>query len=74
MPVRMFWSFTSNLNRIRAEEDLRTLKVAISSQSGEGTKDLSRQLDNELGKPIVAPEKPIDHAAGVAKLKALAGG
>ncbi|MCR9222930.1 MAG: hypothetical protein NXH70_02575 [Hyphomonas sp.] len=72
MPIRSFWSFAKNINRIRAQSELRLMDVFHSGQSAEYAEKVRAKLEEELGKVMKAPPKPIDHTAGVNKLKALA--
>ena len=53
MPIRAFWVFNSNVNRLRAEDDMRQLQVLASAQSGEGYEDCMSGLKEELGTPTV---------------------
>lgn len=73
MPVRTFWSFAKNINRIRAEEDLRQMDVAMSVQSGDAAEKVRAKLVEELGTPAKVPPKPVNHTEGVNFLKALGG-
>lgn len=53
LPLRTFWSFNRQVDRLRAEEDQRSLRVASSAQSAEGAKALTEQLKEELASPVV---------------------
>lgn len=72
MPIRTFWSFNKNMNRIQADNDLRAMDIALSSNSGEYAKELRDRLVETLASPFKA-EQPIDHKAGISKLKVLLG-
>jgi uncharacterized protein YdaU (DUF1376 family) len=66
LPLRTFWSLNRNVDRLRAEEDLRSLQVSAAAQSvgeggGEAVKFLSEHLRGEIGSPIVI-EKKFDRA------------
>lgn len=49
MPIRRFWLFSSNVDRIMAQGDLRALMVGASTQSSEGGKACQKRLIVELG-------------------------
>jgi hypothetical protein len=61
LPLRTFWSLNRNVDRLRAEQDLRSLQVSAAAQSagegGEGIKFLSDHLRGEIGSPIVLEKK-----------------
>ena len=72
LPIRAFWRLHANINRIRAEADLRSFMVSTASQSTEGAK-FRDHLVIELGEttkidPIAGA---IRDEKGVEKLKAL---
>lgn len=73
MPIRSFWSFVKNMNRIQADNDLRAMDIALASNSGEFAKELRARLVETLGSPAKA-EQPIDHKAGLAKLRGILSG
>ena len=73
MPIRSFWSFNKNMNRIQADNDLRAMDIALASNSGEFAKELRERLVETLGSPVKA-EQPIDHKAGIARLRGILGG
>lgn len=72
MPIRSFWSFAKNINRIRAQEDLRAMEVTLAGQSSEIAERVRSKLTDEMGSIGSAPPEKIDHKAGVAKLANLA--
>jgi len=49
MPIRRFWLFVGNVDRIMAQKDLRALLTGASSQSSEGGKAHQDRLVIELG-------------------------
>lgn len=49
------------------------MDVILSSQSSEIAEKVRAKLEDELGTVMKAPPKPINHTAGINKLKALAG-
>jgi len=76
LPIRTFWRMHSNINRIRAEDNLRTLQVAVASQS-EGVAKYRDHLVVELGKttevdPIASAYRDHEGIAKVAALKDIA--
>lgn len=73
MPLRAFWSFQGQVNRLRAEEDLRAIQVTAAGQSGEVYKEVSETLRTEHGTPAVVLDSRPDPNA-TAKLKAALSG
>lgn len=66
LPVYLFWELARNINRIRAEEDLRLL-VIVSSAFGTSS-ELHQGLIEERGDIIIAEESASD---GINALRAL---
>lgn len=54
VPLTMFWMFSRNIDRLRAEEDVRNLQVARAAQAdGEGVKAFMEGLQLRIGRPVV---------------------
>ena len=55
LPLVTFWSFNRQVDRLRAENEQRQLRVAIagSSESAEAVKQLSEALQREIGTTTV---------------------
>lgn len=50
----MFWMLSRNVDRLRAEEDVRNLQVARASQAdGEAVKAFMEGLQLRIGRPVV---------------------
>ena len=50
----MFWMLSRNIDRLRAEEDVRNLQVARASQAdGEAVKAFMEGLQLRIGRPVV---------------------
>lgn len=49
MPIRRFWLFVGNVDRIMAQKDLRALLTGASAQTSEGGKAHQNRLIVELG-------------------------
>lgn len=49
LPIRIFWTLSSNINRIEAERDGRQLRIAASAHAGKTAKDLFERLEREKG-------------------------
>ncbi len=50
----MFWMLSRNIDRLRAEEDVRNLQVARAAQAdGEGVKAFMEGLQLRIGRPVV---------------------
>lgn len=71
IPVRTFWSFLKNINRLRAEEDMRAIDVALAGNNPKHAEKMREALTEQLGKVSSGVEKPVDHSAGVNRLKSL---
>jgi hypothetical protein len=59
LPLTTFWSLNRQVNRLRAEGELRFLKVQAVAQSSEGYTQLAQELTGELGRPAIV-EKGFD--------------
>lgn len=53
LPVRAFWAMNRNIDRLRAEEDLRSITVGIAAQSEEAYQKISERLINERGEWVI---------------------
>lgn len=54
VPLTMFWMLSRNIDRLRAEEDVRNLQVARAAQAdGEGVKAFMEGLQLMIGRPVV---------------------
>ena len=54
VPLTMFWMLSRNIDRLRAEEDVRNLQVARAAQAdGEGVKAVMEGLQLRIGRPVV---------------------
>ena len=54
VPLTMFWMLSRNIDRLRAEEDVRNLQVARASQAdGEAVKVFMEGLQLRIGRPVV---------------------
>lgn len=54
VPLTMFWMLSRNIDRLRAEEDVRNLQVARAAQAdGEGVKAFMEGLQLRIGRPVV---------------------
>ena len=50
----MFWMLSRNIDRLRAEEDVRNLQVARAAQTdGESVKAFMEGLQLRIGRPVV---------------------
>ncbi len=54
VPLTMFWMLSRNIDRLRAEEDVRNLQVARASRAdGEAVKAFMEGLQLRIGRPVV---------------------
>lgn len=49
MPIACFWELSKNINRISAQEDMRSLTIANLAMSSEGSQRYREKLEIELG-------------------------
>lgn len=57
LPLKTFWALNRSVDRLRAEEEQRQLRLANASQSAEGAKTLTEELTREIGTPLVIERK-----------------
>lgn len=78
LPVCMFWTMNQNIDRLRAEQEIRALRVQAASQSSEGFKETVQELAAECGEWVkfspLAPHLHKRDEEGVARLKRMAMG
>lgn len=76
VPIRTFWLMNSNIDRIEAQKDMRTLSVAVHSQGSDAAQQHQRQLIVELGSVVKLDTHPVRTAVrdeeGFAALKEMA--
>lgn len=70
--IKTFWLMSGNVDRIQAQEDMRSLTVSASSQSGEGAKVYRDQLVIETGTVVKVERVHERDEAGFQRLKELA--
>lgn len=49
MPIRCFWTLLGNINRIQAQDDLRSLSIACYSQDNKASQTYRETLIVEIG-------------------------
>jgi len=57
LPLVLFWTLNRQIDRLRAERDLRQLWIVGSAQSGDASKGLAEQLQSELGRPLILQKR-----------------
>lgn len=63
MPVRTFWFMNSNIDRIQAQKDMRSLTVAVCGQGGgEAAQTFRERLVIEAGTVVKLKFDPIREA------------
>jgi len=74
MPMKTFWMMSENVRRIQAQNDMRAMSVAITSQGGEAFKEHHERLVIELGDVVKEPVVPdaVRDEEGFKELKMLA--
>ena len=53
LPLRTFWSFNRQVDRLRAEADQRQLRLLAAAENPEAAKQLVQDLRMELDSPVV---------------------
>lgn len=78
VPIKSFWMLNAGIDRINAQDDMRSLTVASVSQNGEASQEYREKLVLEVGnivtvdaQPEVEVEEGQSNLAGFAELKAL---
>ena len=61
MPIRRFWLFSGNVDRIQAQKDLRALAISASSQDSKAATECRNRLVIELGN-IQETDAPVYHS------------
>lgn len=71
--ILQFWFMNSCIDRIRAESDMRGLRVAAVAAHGSGFKDFAKSLEMELGSVMKQSRVLNDERdeAGIQKLRAM---
>lgn len=63
MPVRTFWFMNSNIDRVQAQKDMRSLTVAVCGQGGgEAAQTFRERLVIEAGTVVKLKFDPIREA------------
>ena len=53
LPIHMFWSMCQNIDRIRAEKDLRSLNVQLAAcVAAQGESSVLKEIRNALTKAV----------------------
>lgn len=52
LPLRVFTLYNSSISRLRAEEDMRLLRILSSANNGEVANDVFNELQDHLGTTI----------------------
>jgi hypothetical protein len=73
MPIRAFWVYARNVDRVRAKEQMAALDVAISAGTSEGYQQLREQLLATLGAVLVPDLVAIRDPDAASILRELAG-
>lgn len=73
LPARLFFAMDSQIARVRAEVDLRSLAISTSSMGGEGAKEVHKALVAEQGEVFVLERSRVVYAeaGAISKLKAI---
>jgi hypothetical protein len=63
LPIKTFWLMEHNINRIRADADLRQLRLSAAATNTKGIEEMSKQLAAEMGSVVIASEEREEGAA-----------
>lgn len=75
LPIKTFWLMSNSIERISAQQDLRSLTVAVCGQGEEAAHDHRQRLILEVGTIVKLDSNPMNSVrdeAGFAELKKLA--
>lgn len=53
IPLKRFWFLANQVDRLRAEQEIRQLQLLGSAQSGDAYKEAIKALKNEMGTVFV---------------------
>lgn len=68
LPISVFWLMFRNVNRIQAEDDHRSVMVAVSANAtGNGITELLDKLEEEQGEVFVISNEYVAENAKVAE-------
>lgn len=73
LPVRVLWFLNNNIIRLMAEKDIRSMRIATSTQDIETYTQTRHQLESEMGEVLKhAPQMNLDRdELGFQKLKSM---
>ena len=57
LPLRTFWSFNRQIDRLRAERDQRHMRILAAVQTPEAAANLIESLRLELDAPVVVEKR-----------------
>lgn len=57
LPLRTFWSFNRQIDRLRAERDQRQMRILAAVQGPESAANLIESLRLELDAPVVIEKR-----------------
>lgn len=60
LPIRTFWMLSRNVDRLEAGEDLRRMRIAVASQSGETFEKFNKDLVAQIGEIVVRSKEEAD--------------
>jgi len=74
LPITTFWFLNHTINRVRAEQDMRTLSIHANAQSLEGATNYRKHLVIEMGEVVTESKMiPVERdEAGFEALRLLA--
>lgn len=74
LPLKAFWMLDRNISRIKAEDDLRQVRLSALASSGskEALENFMTELSDEVGKPIQQDQSVMEPGA-MDRLKSLMG-
>ncbi|MEY0334704.1 hypothetical protein AB7W23_21325 [Providencia rettgeri] len=60
MPLERFWLLSRNIDRIKAEDDIRQLQVArVAQATGDSYSAFEKSLQQRLGQPVVTKKSAL---------------
>nr|WP_181374652.1 hypothetical protein [Pectobacterium carotovorum]AKG47476.1 hypothetical protein pA_00036 [Pectobacterium carotovorum] len=60
MPLERFWLLSRNIDRIKAEDDIRQLQIArVAQATGDSYSAFEKSLQQRLGQPVVTKKSAL---------------
>jgi hypothetical protein len=74
LPIRAFWRLNSEIDRIEADQDRRTLRLLLAVNSGETAQGMLKELNERIGEVVKSQNvlaRTAEHQAGIEELRGM---